>query len=77
MKANSGVENARQSWESVHVCPNCGHVINLGEFLRRVETGLKTQRPLDFQPGENHFDDIFSILERDLIMVPRGDLNVG
>jgi transcription elongation factor Elf1 len=43
MKANSGVENARQSWESVHVCPNCGHVTNLAELdLRAITTGIVT-----------------------------------
>jgi hypothetical protein len=30
-----------QSWESVHVCPNCGHVINLAELdLRAITTGI-------------------------------------
>jgi len=32
-----------QSWESVHVCPNCGHVINLAQLdLRAVTTGIVT-----------------------------------
>jgi predicted RNA-binding Zn-ribbon protein involved in translation (DUF1610 family) len=32
-----------QSWESVHVCPNCGHVINLAELdLRAITTGIVT-----------------------------------
>jgi hypothetical protein len=46
-------------------------------FYVGLKTGLKTQRPLNFQPGENNFDDTFSIPERDLIMVRRGDLNAG
>ena len=28
-------------WESVHVCPNCKHVINLAEIdLRAITTGI-------------------------------------
>jgi hypothetical protein len=31
------------SWESVHVCPNCGHVINLAELdLTAITTGIVT-----------------------------------
>lgn len=40
-KPNSGVENVKQSWESVHVCPNCGHVVNLAELdFRAITTGI-------------------------------------
>ena len=29
------------SWESVHVCPNCGYVINLADIdLRAITTGI-------------------------------------
>jgi hypothetical protein len=32
-----------QSWESVHVCPNCGFIINLAELdLQAVTTGIVT-----------------------------------
>ena len=32
-----------QSWESVHVCPNCGHVINLSELdMKAITTGIVT-----------------------------------
>lgn len=32
-----------QAWESVHVSPNCGHVINLAElYLRAITTGIVT-----------------------------------
>jgi transcription elongation factor Elf1 len=30
-----------QSWESVHVCPNCGHFINLAELdMKAITTGI-------------------------------------
>jgi hypothetical protein len=33
----------RSDWESVHVCSNCGHIINLAELdLREITTGLVT-----------------------------------
>ena len=38
---DSPFENS--AWESVHVCPNCGHVINLAELdLRAITTGIVT-----------------------------------
>ena len=41
MSANSVNTNAGQSWESVHVCPNCRHVMNLAELdLRAITTGI-------------------------------------
>ena len=41
MSANDTVRENGQSWESVHVCPNCGHVINLaGLDLRAITTGI-------------------------------------
>lgn len=39
----AGRTNSRlaESWESVHVCPICGHVINLAEFdMRAITTGI-------------------------------------
>jgi hypothetical protein len=32
MTANAWIGEGGQHWESVHVCPNCGHVINLAEL---------------------------------------------
>ena len=33
----------RNHWESVHVCPNCGQIINLAELdLRAITTGIVT-----------------------------------
>ena len=30
-----------ESWESVHVCPRCGHFINLAELdMRAITTGI-------------------------------------
>ena len=32
-----------QAWESVHVCPNCGQVINLSELdMKAITTGIVT-----------------------------------
>jgi len=32
-----------QAWESVHVCPNCGHIINLSELdMKAITTGIVT-----------------------------------
>jgi transcription elongation factor Elf1 len=37
------MENTSPSWESVHVCTRCGHVINLAELdLRAITTGIVT-----------------------------------
>ncbi len=40
--AMSGADQTpAQSWESAHVCPNCGHVINLTELdLTAITTGI-------------------------------------
>jgi predicted RNA-binding Zn-ribbon protein involved in translation (DUF1610 family) len=41
MAADSANKHDGQSWESVHVCPNCGRVINLAELdLRAITTGI-------------------------------------
>jgi predicted RNA-binding Zn-ribbon protein involved in translation (DUF1610 family) len=41
MGISSADEREGQSWESAHVCPNCGHVINLAELdLRAITTGI-------------------------------------
>jgi len=43
MSADSAHKEDGQSWESVHVCPNCGHAINLAELdLRAITTGIVT-----------------------------------
>ncbi len=43
MGADSANKQDAPSWESVHVCPNCGHVINLAELdLRAITTGIVT-----------------------------------
>jgi predicted RNA-binding Zn-ribbon protein involved in translation (DUF1610 family) len=43
MGIGSPNEQDRQSWESVHVCPNCGQVINLAELdLKAITTGIVT-----------------------------------
>jgi hypothetical protein len=43
MRANGPVGEDRRHWESVHVCPRCGHVINLAELdLRAITTGIVT-----------------------------------
>jgi ssDNA-binding Zn-finger/Zn-ribbon topoisomerase 1 len=37
------IMNTDASWESVHVCPKCGHIINLAELdLRSITTGIVT-----------------------------------
>jgi len=41
MNAGRTDPNPAESWESVHVCPNCVHVINLAELdLRAITTGI-------------------------------------
>jgi transcription elongation factor Elf1 len=41
MATSSGLENTGGNWESVHVCPNCGHVTNLAELdLKAITTGI-------------------------------------
>jgi len=43
MGANDTVRGSGHSWESVHVCPNCGQVINLSELdMRAITTGIVT-----------------------------------
>jgi predicted RNA-binding Zn-ribbon protein involved in translation (DUF1610 family) len=43
MSAGSSKEENGHSWESVHVCPNCGHIINLAELdMRAITTGIVT-----------------------------------
>ncbi len=43
MSASDTVRENGQSWESVHVCPNCGHVINLAELdMKAITTGIVT-----------------------------------
>ena len=42
-KANESVGEDGQHSESVHVCPNCGQVINLAELdMRAITTGIVT-----------------------------------
>ena len=41
MSAGSANKEDGPSWESVHVCANCGHVINLAELdLRAITIGI-------------------------------------
>ncbi len=41
MGIGSTIPQGGQSWESVHVCSNCRHVINLAELdLRAITTGI-------------------------------------
>jgi hypothetical protein len=41
MTGNGWIGEGRQQWESVHVCPRYGHVINLEELdLRAITTGI-------------------------------------
>jgi hypothetical protein len=43
MTAHASDSREGQHWESVHVCPNCGHVINLAELdLTAITTGIVT-----------------------------------
>ena len=43
MAAGSTKDQNGRSWESVHVCPNCGHIFNLAELdLRAITTGIAT-----------------------------------
>lgn len=40
-KRSAGSEEEGQHWESVHICPNCCHTINLAEMdLRAITTGV-------------------------------------
>ena len=44
MGASDTVRENGPSWESVHVCPNCGHVINLAELdMKRFAFSLITR----------------------------------
>ncbi len=37
--SNDSTENAQ--WESVHICPRCGHALNLAEIdLKTITTGI-------------------------------------
>jgi len=39
---DSADQHDGESWESVHICPRCGHIINLSELdLRAVTTGIE------------------------------------
>lgn len=41
MSASDTVPENGQAWESAHVCPNCGHVINLAELdMQALTTGI-------------------------------------
>ena len=41
--SNATTREYGQSWESVHVCPNCGFIINLAELdLQAVTAGIVT-----------------------------------
>ena len=43
MSTGAGNRQYAQTWESVHVCPECGHVTNLAELdLRAITTGIVT-----------------------------------
>jgi len=43
MKSDAEDEIIRPNWESVHVCPGCGHVINLADLdMRAITTGIVT-----------------------------------
>jgi hypothetical protein len=43
MKSDAEDEIVRPNWESVHVCPGCGHVINLADLdMRAIITGIVT-----------------------------------
>jgi transcription elongation factor Elf1 len=43
MGASDTVRDEGQSWESVHVCPSCGHVANLAELdMQAITTGIVT-----------------------------------
>ena len=43
MTAHASDSRERRHWESVHVCRNCGHIINLAELdLRAITTGIVT-----------------------------------
>jgi transcription elongation factor Elf1 len=43
MGASDTVRENGQSWESGHVCPNCGHIINLAELdMKAITTGIVT-----------------------------------
>jgi len=41
MGSDEKTKGGSEQWESVHVCPKCGHFINLSEIdLRTVTTGI-------------------------------------
>jgi predicted RNA-binding Zn-ribbon protein involved in translation (DUF1610 family) len=43
MSSSDTVPENGQAWESAHVCPNCGHVINLAELdMQALTTGIVT-----------------------------------
>ncbi len=49
MGASGTIRNDGQAWESVHVCPNCGQVINLSELdMKAITTGIVTCSSCDW-----------------------------
>jgi transcription elongation factor Elf1 len=49
MALDSAGTSDGQSWESVHVCPNCGHIVNLAELdLRAITTGIISCQSCDW-----------------------------
>jgi predicted RNA-binding Zn-ribbon protein involved in translation (DUF1610 family) len=39
--ANQLPNTNERKWDSVHICPKCGHVVKLSEFdLRVISTGM-------------------------------------
>lgn len=39
-KGDNALEGGTR-WESAHVCPNCGHILNLAEIdMRAITTGI-------------------------------------
>lgn len=49
MGAEESIRQNGESWESVHVCPNCGNVINLAELdMQAITSGIVVCQDCDW-----------------------------
>jgi ribosomal protein L37AE/L43A len=54
MSTESPLPDGEKKWESVHLCPKCGHSLNLEEIeLEAVTTGIATCPKCDWSSPIN------------------------
>jgi len=60
MDSASNNPNHPAHWESVHICPRCGHILNLEEIdLKAITTGIVECPNCDWQgPVEIQVTDL-------------------